>query len=235
MKILVIGGGAREHALSWKLARERDVSEVLCAPGNPGIATVARCLPADVGNPLELVAIAAREGVELTVVGPEFPLSCGVVDVFADHGMPIVGPTRAAAALESSKAFAKDFMARHRVPTARFRICTSADDALATIARGEFSYPVVIKADGLAAGKGVAIAEDRASAESAIKAAMIDRRFGASGERIVIEEFLVGDEASYFVLADGTRFVAFSSAQDHKRLFDDDLDYRQHRGRGPGL
>ncbi len=222
MKILVVGSGAREHAIAWKLSGERDVSDVLCTPGNPGIAAVARCLPADVGNPLELAEIATRENVELTVVGPEFPLSCGVVDVFTERGMPIVGPTRAAAALESSKAFAKDFMARHRVPTARFKICTSAGDALATIALGEFGYPVVIKADGLAAGKGVVIAEDRAGAESAIGAAMIDRRFGASGERIVIEEFLVGDEASYFVLADDTQFVAFSSAQDHKRLLDDD-------------
>lgn len=222
MKILVVGGGAREHAFAWKLSRERTVTEVLCAPGNPGIGAVARCIPADPGNPAELLAIARRERVDLTVVGPEVPLSRGIADVFAADHRPIVGPSAAAAALESSKAFAKDFMARHRVPTARFRICDSADSALAEIARGEFGYPIVIKADGLAAGKGVVIAEDRAAADAAIRAAMVDRRFGAAGERIVLEEFLAGQEASYFVLADGTAFMSFSSAQDHKRIFDDD-------------
>ena len=165
MKILVVGGGAREHALAWKLARERGVIEVICAPGNPGIAAHARCVPADVANPRALLAIAIRERIDLTVVGPELPLSLGVVDVFAAAGRAIVGPTRAAAALEWSKAFAKDFMARHRVPTARFRVCDSATAALEAIASGEFGYPLVLKADGLAAGKGVVIAEDRATAE----------------------------------------------------------------------
>jgi phosphoribosylamine--glycine ligase len=222
MKILVVGGSAREHAFAWKLSRERTVTEVLCAPGNPGIAAVARCIPADPGNPAELLAIAGRERVGLTVVGPEVPLSRGIADLFAVNHHPIVGPSAAAAALESSKAFAKDFMARHRVPTARFRICDSADAALAEIARGEFGYPLVIKADGLAAGKGVVIAEDRPAADAAIRDAMVDRRFGAAGERIVLEEFLAGQEASYFVLADGTTLMPMSSAQDHKRIFDDD-------------
>src|SRR5262245_19421817 len=148
MKILVIGNGAREHALSWRLARERDVERVVCAPGNPGIATVAQCVPADLGNPRQLLQIAEREQIDVTVVGPEFPLSRGIVDVFTAAARPIVGPTQAAAALESSKAFAKDFMARHRVPTAAFRVCDSAADALAIIQRGEFGYPLVIKADG---------------------------------------------------------------------------------------
>lgn len=222
MKILVIGSGAREHALAWKLSRERDVSGVLCAPGNPGISGVARCLPADVANPIELFEIARREAIDLTVVGPELPLSRGLVDLFTANGRAIVGPTRAAAALESSKAFAKDFMARHGVPTARFRVCDSTSDALAALAGGAFDYPVVIKADGLAAGKGVVIAEDRAAAESAIRAAMVDRRFGTAGDRIVLEEFLVGQEASYFVLADSRQCVPLGSAQDHKRIFDDD-------------
>ena len=222
MKILVIGGGAREHAIAWKLARERDVTEVLCAPGNPGIAAVARCIPADVTKAAELATIAAREAVDLTVVGPELPLSLGVADLFAARGLAIVGPTRAAAALEASKAFAKDFMARHGVPTARFRTCDTADAALAALASGEFSYPVVLKADGLAAGKGVVIADDRAAAEDAVRAAMLDRRFGSAGDRLVIEEFLTGQEASYFVQADGTACVPLSSAQDHKRIFDDD-------------
>jgi phosphoribosylamine--glycine ligase len=222
MKILVVGGGAREHAFAWKLSRERTVTDVLCAPGNPGVSDVARCIPADAGNPAELLAIARREQVDLTVVGPEVPLSRGIADAFAADRRPIVGPSAAAAELESSKAFAKDFMARHRVPTARFRICDSADQALAEIAGGAFGLPIVIKADGLAAGKGVVIADDRAAAEAAIRAVMVERRFGTSGERVVLEEFLTGDEASYFVLADGTAFMSLSSAQDHKRIFDDD-------------
>ena len=222
MKILVIGSGAREHAMAWKLVREKDVEDVLCAPGNPGIAAVARCLPADVANPSELLAIATREHVDLTVVGPEVPLSLGVVDRFLAKDLAIVGPTKAAAALESSKSFAKDFMARHGVPTAKYLVCDSADAALAAIAGGEFGYPVVLKADGLAAGKGVVIADDRATAEAAVREAMVDRRFGDAGNRLVIEEFLAGEEASYFVLADGTRFVPLSSAQDHKRIFDND-------------
>jgi len=223
MKILVIGGGAREHALAWKLSREPDVESVICTPGNPGIASAARCLPADVSTPGELLAIAETQAVDLTVVGPELPLSRGVVDVFTAAGRAIVGPTKAAAALEWSKAFAKDFMARHRVPTAAFRVCESADEALTTIRRGEFTFPLVLKADGLAAGKGVVIAEDAATAEAVVGAMMIDRRFGDAGSRVVVEEFLVGQEASYFVLADGTNFVQLGSAQDHKRIFDDDL------------
>jgi phosphoribosylamine--glycine ligase len=222
MKILVIGSGAREHAMAWKLSRERDVTDIVCAPGNPGIAAVARCIPADVTNPAELLEIARREAVDLTVVGPEIPLSHGVVDLFLNHHLAIVGPTRAAAALESSKSFAKDFMARHGVPTAGYFVCNSADEALSALASGRFGYPVVLKADGLAAGKGVVIAVDEASAHAGVREAMVDRRFGDAGARLVIEEFLVGAEASYFVLSDGTRFVPLSSAQDHKRIFDND-------------
>ena len=222
MRILVIGGGGREHALVWALTRERADVSVVCAPGNPGIAALARCLPADLAMPAQLLAIAEQERVDLTVVGPELPLSAGVVDAFAAAGRPIVGPTRAAAALEWSKAFSKHFMARHRVPTARFADCATADEALAAIASGELGYPLVVKADGLAAGKGVVIADDRATAEAAVRDAMIDRRFGGAGDRVVLEEFLVGQEASYFVLADGRSFVRMSSAQDHKRIFDDD-------------
>ncbi|NOT26605.1 MAG: phosphoribosylamine--glycine ligase [Acidobacteria bacterium] len=221
MKILIVGGGAREHAIAWKLAGERGVTEVICAPGNPGIEKIARCLPVD-GEPESLLAIATRESVDLTVVGPELPLSRGVVDLFAAQDRPIVGPTKAAAALESSKAFAKAFMERHNVPTARFRVCDSADAALRVIASGELGYPLVLKADGLAAGKGVVIAEDRESAESTVRMVMVDRHFGAAGERLVLEEFLVGEEASYFVLADGVDCMPLSSAQDHKRIFDDD-------------
>jgi phosphoribosylamine--glycine ligase len=222
VKLLVVGGGAREHAFAWKMSREHAVSEIICAPGNPGIATVARCLPADPGKPDDFLAIAVRETVDLTVVGPELPLSRGIVDLFAANDRQIVGPTAAAAALESSKAFAKNFMARHGVPTARFRVCDSADEAIQEIASGEFGYPVVIKADGLAAGKGVVIAEDRASGEAVIREMMVNRKFGTSGQRVVLEEFLSGQEASYFVLADGAAFMPLSSAQDHKRVFDND-------------
>ena len=222
MKILVIGSGAREHAFVWKLSREHGVGQIICAPGNPGIAEIARCFAADPSQPDALLAIAEREHVDLTVVGPELPLSRGVVDLFDGAGQAIVGPTAAASALESSKVFAKHFMERQGVPTARFRICDSADEALFEIARGEFGYPLVIKADGLAAGKGVAVADDRMTAETVIRDVMVNRKFGASGERVVLEEFLFGQEASYFVLADGTSFMSLSSAQDHKRIFDGD-------------
>ena len=222
MKILVIGGGAREHALAWKLSRERSVTTVFCAPGNPGIASVARCLDADVGNPKEVLSVARTQAIDLTVVGPELPLSRGIVDVFIADGRAIVGPSQAAAALESSKSFAKDFMARHNVPTAQYHVCDSATSALAWLEGDRFGYPLVLKADGLAAGKGVVIVDDRAAAADAVRSMMVERKFGSAGDRIVFEEFLVGQEASYFVLADGTSFIALGSAQDHKRIFDDD-------------
>jgi phosphoribosylamine--glycine ligase len=222
MKILVIGSGAREHALAWKLSRERSVTALFCAPGNPGIASVARCIDADVGDPHQLLDVARRQSVDLTVVGPELPLSRGIVDAFNADGRAIVGPTQAAAALESSKAFAKDFMARHRVPTAAYHVCESAKAALAWLEDDPFGYPLVLKADGLAAGKGVVIVEDRDSAAATVQSLMVERRFGSAGDRIVFEEFLKGQEASYFVLADGTSFIALGSAQDHKRIFDDD-------------
>jgi phosphoribosylamine---glycine ligase len=222
MRILVIGGGGREHALVWALTvGRRDVS-VICAPGNPGIAALATCRPADLTQPSQLLRIADQEKVDLTVVGPELPLSAGVADVFESAGRPIVGPTRAAAALEWSKAFSKHFMERHGVPTAKFLDCATAADALAAIARADLGFPIVIKADGLAAGKGVVIADDRVSAEAAIRDAMVERRFGSAGDRVVLEEFLVGQEASYFVLSDGRSFVRMSSAQDHKRIHDGD-------------
>lgn len=222
MKILVVGSGAREHALVWTLTQDPAVTDVVCAPGNPGIAAIARCLPADMARPEQLLAAAVAVDADLTVVGPELPLSAGVADMFAVQGRLIVGPTRAAAALEWSKSFAKDFMARHGVPTAGFRVCAGAAEALEVVAEGTFGYPLVIKADGLAAGKGVVIADDRHAAEAAVRSMMVDRRFGAAGERVVFEEFLVGQEASYFVLSDGESFVRLSSAQDHKRIFDGD-------------
>jgi phosphoribosylamine---glycine ligase len=222
MKILVVGGGAREHAMAWKLSRERSVTAVFCAPGNPGIATIAQCVDVDVGDPLELLEVAKAQAVDLTVVGPELPLSRGIVDVFMADGRAIVGPSQAAAALESSKAFAKDFMARHNIPTARYHVCDSAAAALAWLEDDRFGYPLVLKADGLAAGKGVVIAEDRVTAVAAVRSLMVERKYGSAGDRIVFEQFLVGQEASYFVLAEGTSFIALGSAQDHKRIFDDD-------------
>lgn len=222
MKVLVIGSGAREHALAWRLARDPDVSGVLCVPGNPGMTRIARTAAAEVTDPASLLELAGRERIDLTVVGPELPLERGVADVFRKHGRAIVGPSRAAARLETSKVFAKEFMARHRVPTARYRVCSTAEDALASLGSGEFSLPVVVKADGLAAGKGVVVASDRAAAEAAVRAAMVDRQFGEAGARVVVEEFMEGVEASFFVLCDGRTALPLTSAQDHKRAFDDD-------------
>lgn len=222
MRVLVIGSGAREHALAASFAADPGVADIICAPGNPGIARVARTVDADVTRPDALAALAAREHVDLTVVGPELPLSLGVVDHLAAAGRLALGPTAAAARLESSKAFAKAFMARHRVPTARFRVCDSADEATTCVRSGEFRFPVVLKADGLAAGKGVVIAGDITEAEATIVGAMRDRRFGAAGARLVIEECLSGPEVSFFVVADGTRALPLATAQDHKRIFDDD-------------
>ena len=222
MRVLVLGSGAREHALAARLAAERDVGELICAPGNPGIARIARTIPADLTDRDALVELAEREHIDFTVVGPELPLSLGVADLFAVRGRLLLGPTAPAARLESSKAFAKAFMARHGVPTARFHTSDALDDALAVVRSNEFGWPVVLKADGLAAGKGVVIADNLASAESGVAAAMGERRFGAAGERLVIEECLTGPEVSFFVVSDGKRSLPLGSAQDHKRVFDDD-------------
>ena len=222
MRVLVLGSGAREHALVARLASERDVGEIVAAPGNPGIARLARTLPLDLTDLEAVRSLAEREQIDFTVVGPELPLSLGLADCFIDDGRLLLGPTAAAARLESSKAFAKAFMARHGVPTARFRICESLHEALDSVRRAELGVPVVLKADGLAAGKGVVIAEDRAAAERAITDLMRDRKFGAAGDRIVIEECLSGPEVSFFVISDGARAVPIGTAQDHKRVFDDD-------------
>ena len=222
MRVLVLGSGAREHALAARLAADRDVGEIVAAPGNPGIARLARIVPVDPANPDAALALADREQIDLTIIGPELPLSLGIADRFAADGRLLFGPTAAAARLESSKAFAKAFMARHDVPTARFRTCESLGEALDSVRAGEFGLPVVLKADGLAAGKGVVIAEDRKSAEQAITGAMRDRKFGAAGDRLVIEECLRGPEVSFFLICDGTRAVPIGTAQDHKRIFDED-------------
>jgi len=222
VKILVVGSGGREHAIAWRLAQDQQAHTIVCAPGNPGMAAVARLEAVDPGDPDRVLALADRESVDLTVIGPEMPLSRGVVDVFEAAGRPVVGPTRGAAQLECSKAFAKAFMARHGVPTAQYALAESEAQAIEILESGQFGYPVVLKADGLAAGKGVVVAPDAASAREAITAMMRERRFGDAGTRVVIEECLTGPELSYFVLSDGQRALPLGSAQDHKRAFDND-------------
>jgi phosphoribosylamine---glycine ligase len=220
MRVLVVGAGAREHALAWRLAREPGV-DVLVAPGNAGTGRVARTVSTAI-DPASLLALAERERIDLTIVGPEQPLERGVVDLFVSRGLRIFGPASAAARLETSKVFAKQFMERHRVPTARCRVADNAADALTIAASDELGWPLVVKADGLAAGKGVVIADTRTDAERAIRAAMIDRSFGDAGLRIVLEECMRGTEASFFAICDGRRALPLISAQDHKRAYDGD-------------
>jgi phosphoribosylamine---glycine ligase len=222
MKILVVGSGGREHALAWKLAAEPGVADVICAPGNAGIARTVRTAAVDAGNIQALLDLARREAVDLTVVGPELPLDRGIVDLFSSEGQRIFGPAALAARLECSKVFAKGFMARYGIPTARYRACSSAAEARAILGSGELGMPLVIKADGLAAGKGVVVAPDAAAAEAAIAGTMEDRQFGAAGDRVVLEECLEGPEVSVFALCDGRRAVLIGSAQDHKRIYDGD-------------
>jgi phosphoribosylamine--glycine ligase len=222
VKVLVLGGGAREHALAWRLSRDPDVSAVVVAPGNAGIAADFPCLSVDPLDPAEVHGLAASQGVDLTVVGPEAPLERGLADHFRRTGRPILGPSQQGAALECSKVESKRFMDRHGIPTAPFVVCDTLDAALGAVSGEGFGFPVVIKADGLAAGKGVVIAENRSQAEAAVRAAMVDRQFGDAGARLVIEQCLSGPEVSFFVLSDGERAVPLASAQDHKRIWDDD-------------
>jgi phosphoribosylamine---glycine ligase len=220
MKLLVIGGGGREHALAWRLARSARVQNIFIAPGNGGTARDKRFQNIPYAGNEALADLAQREGVAFTVVGPEAPLASGVVDVFRARGMRIFGPTRAAAQLESSKDFAKAFMQRHRIPTAKHQ--TFTDAALARAYVRERGAPIVIKADGLAAGKGVVVAMTLDEANAAIDSMLTDNRIGASGARVVIEQFLTGEEASFIVMSDGKNVLALATSQDHKRLLDDD-------------
>ncbi|MDH6594490.1 phosphoribosylamine--glycine ligase [Variovorax sp. TBS-050B] len=224
MKVLVIGGGGREHALAWRLAQSSRVSRVYVAPGNGGTASDERYDCIDITEPAALREWAAKEKIALTVVGPEAPLAAGVVDEFRSHGLRIFGPTRAAAQLESSKAFSKAFMKRHKIPTAEYEAFTDAAAAHAYIdAKGA---PIVVKADGLAAGKGVVVAMTAQEAHEAVDFMLVDNKFGVShndgGARVVIEEFLQGEEASFIVLCDGKNVTALATSQDHKRLLDND-------------
>lgn len=215
MNVLVIGGGGREHALAWKLAQSPRVTTVFVAPGNPGTAGEPKCenVPIAATDIAGLVAFAARAGVALTVVGPEAPLVLGVVDTFRDAGLAIFGPTQAAAQLEGSKAFTKDFLARHRIPTAAYRVFTEAAPALSYVR--DHGAPIVVKADGLAAGKGVIVAQTVAEAEAAISD-IFGGQFGAAGSRVVVEAFLAGEEASFIVMVDGDNILPMATSQDHK-------------------
>ena len=220
MNVLVIGGGGREHAIAWKLAASPRVARVFVAPGNAGTARERGVVNVGITAVADLVAFAKRESIALTIVGPEAPLATGVVDAFRDAGLAIVGPSRAAAQLESSKDYAKAFMARHAIPTADYRTFSDAGAAKAYVtARGA---PIVVKADGLAAGKGVVVATSVDEAHRAIEAMLTGNTLGEAGARVVVEDFLAGEEASFIVLVDGRHVLPLASSQDHKRLGDGD-------------
>ncbi|MGH8735204.1 MAG: phosphoribosylamine--glycine ligase, partial [Burkholderiales bacterium] len=220
MKLLVIGSGGREHALAWKLAQSPRVQKVFVAPGNGGTATENGVENVALTGIPELIAFSKKQRIQVTIVGPEAPLAAGIVDEFQNAGLKIFGPTRAAAQLEASKDFAKSFMVRHGIPTAQHRTFTSAEEAKAYVAKR--GAPIVVKADGLAAGKGVVVAASVAEAQAAIDEIMTQRKLGDAGARLVVEDFLEGEEASFIVMSDGTHVLALATSQDHKRLCDGD-------------
>ncbi len=220
MKVLVLGSGGREHALVWKLRQSSRVSKIFCAPGNGGIADHAECLAVDLKNLDSIVALGQQLRPDLTVVGPELPLMLGVVDEFTRRGWPVFGPTRAAAQLESSKSFAKEFLHRHHIPTASYAVCDSVEEVGAALVH--FHAPVVVKADGLAAGKGVVITASKDEAAAVAAEMLSGKMVGAAGARVVLEECLQGDELSFLVLSDGERVAPLVAAQDHKRVGDGD-------------
>ena len=220
MKVLVVGGGGREHALVWKIAQSPLVETIYCAPGNPGIADLAICAHIPSDDIEALLDFATAEQIDLTVVGPEVPLTLGIVDRFQAFGLEIFGPNQAAARIEGSKSFSKDLMAKYAIPTAAYQTFTGRDAAVAYIKQQ--GAPIVVKADGLAAGKGVIVAMTEAQAIAAVDDIMLDKVFGAAGARVVIEEFMDGEEASFFAFTDGTKVLPLASSQDHKRAFDND-------------
>jgi phosphoribosylamine---glycine ligase len=220
MKVLVLGSGGREHALVWKLRQSPRISQLYCAPGNGGITSEAECVAVDLQNLNSITALAARLQPDLTVVGPELPLTLGVVDEFERRGWRAFGPTQSAAQLESSKSFAKEFLQRHHIPTAPFAICDSIEQVREAL--GHFHVPVVVKADGLAAGKGVVIAKGKEEAASVAAEMLSGKMLGEAGARVVLEECLTGDELSFLVFSDGERVAPLVAAQDHKRVGDGD-------------
>ncbi|HEV7839235.1 MAG TPA: phosphoribosylamine--glycine ligase, partial [Gemmatimonadaceae bacterium] len=217
----IVGGGGREHALAWKFRRDDPNVEIIAAPGNPGIAALGQCFPITTDKLKDLAHLADEEQVDFTIVGPETPLEAGIVNLFHSRGLPVFGPTREAARIETSKRFAKELMVRAGIPTARASQHADAREAKAALA--DFGSPVVIKASGLAAGKGVFVAQSTAEAERAIDAMLSDRVFGAAGREILIEEFMEGEELSLFAITDGQQALPFLAAQDHKRLLDGDF------------
>ncbi|WP_029917403.1 phosphoribosylamine--glycine ligase [Pelobacter seleniigenes] len=220
MKVLVIGGGGREHALVWKIVQSPLVEQVYCAPGNPGIAELAECVHINVDEIEALRDFALAEQIDLTVVGPEIPLTLGIVDSFKAAGLDIFGPSKSAARIEGSKGFSKDLMARHGIPTAAYKSFSDHSEAVAYIK--EQGAPIVIKADGLAAGKGVVVAMTEADAVAAVDEIMLDKVFGTAGASVVIEEYMDGEEASFFAFTDGRNILPLASSQDHKRVNDND-------------
>ena len=219
MKVLVVGSGGREHALVWKLAQSPLVEKVYCAPGNDGMKE-AQLVNIKADDLNALAEFAQKEAIDLTVVGPEVPLTMGIVDLFQEEGLKIFGPSKLAAEIEGSKAFAKDLMAKYNIPTAAYGVFTDTKEAIQFAQK--IGVPCVVKADGLAAGKGVLICESMEAAENAIKDILVDNKFGSAGSRVVVEEFLVGQEVSVLAFADGEHIVPMVSAQDHKRIFDND-------------
>ena len=218
MKILVVGGGGREHAICWKLSKEANVDKIYCAPGNAGISNVAQCIDIQDSDIENLLNFAKENQIDLTIVGPEIPLVAGIVDKFEKEGLKIFGPNKKCAQLEGSKAFSKDFMIRHNLPTAKYKEYTDLDEAISEI--DSFGYPVVIKADGLAAGKGVVISENREDAITTLKEMMSDKKFGNAGDKIVVEEFLTGIETSILAFVDNDTIVPMVSSKDHKKVFE---------------
>ncbi len=220
MKVLVLGSGGREHAIVWKLRQSPRITKLYCAPGNDGIAADAECVPVDLKSLDSLLLLANRLSPDVTVVGPELPLTLGVVDEFQKRGWPVFGPTRAAAQLESSKSFAKEFMQRHRIPTPGYSVCNSKEEVQRAL--GHFHTPVVVKADGLAAGKGVVIAQSKEEALRTAEEMLSGKMLGDAGARVILEEHLKGEELSFLVVSDGERVVPLVATQDHKRVFDND-------------
>jgi phosphoribosylamine---glycine ligase len=220
MKVLVLGSGGREHAIVWKLRQSPRIKKLYCAPGNGGITADAECVPAEVRNIDSLIQLAGRLSPDLTVVGPELPLTLGVVDEFQKRGWPVFGPTRAAAQLESSKSFAKEFMQRHNIPTAKYSVCTKKEKIAEALKL--FHAPIVVKADGLAAGKGVVIAQSKEEAQRAAEEMLSGKMVGEAGSQVIFEECLQGEELSFLVMSDGERVVPLVATQDHKRVFDND-------------
>lgn len=220
MKILIVGGGGREHAIAWKLSNEINVKKIYCAPGNAGISQIAECLNINDSDIEKLLQFAKTEKIDLTIVGPEVPLVKGIVDEFEKHGLKIFGPNKECSKLEGSKAYSKEFMIRHNIPTAKYKEYTNLDIAISEVDR--FGYPLVIKADGLAAGKGVVIPQNKEEAISTLKEMMSDKKFGSAGDKIIIEEFLVGVETSILAFVDNDTIIPMVSAKDHKKIYNNE-------------